>query len=71
VQLGCIIGNFAIVCENHPGAPRHPSTGGEFTDVLQPNSPPVEGCRPQAAGWFTPIAQVENLRKTAEFSDTV
>jgi len=47
---------------NHPGAPRHPSTGGEFTDAFQPNSPPVEGCRPQAAGWFTPTAQLESFR---------
>ena len=36
---------------NHPGATRHPSTGGELA-VLSPYSPPVEGCRPQTAGWF-------------------
>ena len=50
---------------NHPGALRHPSTGGEFNSLLldeedgsrkvpPKNSPPLEGCC-GAAGWSLPL----------------
>ncbi|MDR0936999.1 MAG: hypothetical protein LBM98_09990 [Oscillospiraceae bacterium] len=47
---------------NHPGASRHPSQEGncppvtpvQFATYVQPPIPSVEGCRPQAAGWFPP-----------------